>query len=55
MKRIPILKSLLKDLGIEPERLRLEWISASEADKFRKTITEFTEMIKKLGPLNINS
>jgi F420-non-reducing hydrogenase iron-sulfur subunit len=54
MKRIPILKNLLKDLGIEPERLRLEWISASEADKFRKTITEFTETIKKLGPLNLN-
>lgn len=53
MKRIPILKNLIKDLGIEPERLRLEWISASEADKFRKTITEFTETIKKLGPLNI--
>lgn len=51
MKRIPILKNLLKDLGIEQERLRLEWISASEADKFRKTITEFTESIKKLGPL----
>ncbi len=55
MKRIPILKNLLKQLGIEPERLHLEWISASEADKFRKTITEFTETIKKLGPLNINS
>ncbi len=54
MKRIPILKKLLKDLGIEEERLRLEWISASEADKFRKTITEFTETIKKLGPLNLN-
>jgi F420-non-reducing hydrogenase iron-sulfur subunit len=51
MKRIPILKNLLKDLGIEEERLRLEWISASEADKFRKTISEFTETIKKLGPL----
>jgi len=51
MKRIPILKNLLKELGIEQERLRLEWISASEADKFRKTITEFTETIRKLGPL----
>jgi F420-non-reducing hydrogenase iron-sulfur subunit len=53
MKRIPILKNLLKELGIESERLRLEWISASEADKFKKTITEFTETIKKLGPLNL--
>jgi len=53
MKRIPILKKLLKDLGIEEERLCLEWISASEADKFKKTIIEFTETIKKLGPLNV--
>jgi F420-non-reducing hydrogenase iron-sulfur subunit len=51
MKRIPILQNLLKELGVEQERLRLEWISASEADKFRKTIAEFTETIKKLGPL----
>lgn len=54
MKRIPILRNLLKELGIEPARLRLEWISASEADKFKKTITEFTETIKNLGPLNLS-
>jgi F420-non-reducing hydrogenase iron-sulfur subunit len=53
MKRIPILKKLLSELGIEEERLRLEWISASEADKFKKTIIEFTDTIKKFGPLNI--
>jgi F420-non-reducing hydrogenase iron-sulfur subunit len=52
MKRISILKKLLKDLGMEEERLRLEWISASEAEKFRKIIIEFTETIKKLGPLD---
>lgn len=55
MKRIPILRNLLKDLGVEPERLRLEWISASEAVKFKKTITEFTETIRKLGPLKTNT
>ena len=31
-------------------RLRLEWISSAEAQKFVKVVTDFTESIKKLGP-----
>lgn len=41
---------MLGDLGIEPERFRLEWISASEATKFAQVMKEMTETIKKLGP-----
>lgn len=41
---------MLEDFGIEPERFRLEWISASEGPKFAETMTEFTKMIKELGP-----
>jgi F420-non-reducing hydrogenase iron-sulfur subunit len=37
--------------GIEPERLRLEWISASEAERLRDVVSEFTAQIRKLGPL----
>ncbi len=55
MKRVPIIKKLLAQLGIEPERLRLEWISASEGDKFTKVVKEFTNQIRQLGPLNIKS
>lgn len=40
----------MKLLGIEDERLKREWISASEGTKFAQTIREFTEQIKKLGP-----
>jgi F420-non-reducing hydrogenase iron-sulfur subunit len=39
----------MKLLGIEDERLKREWISASEGTKFAQTIREFTEQIKKLG------
>jgi len=43
-------KKLLDLLGLGSERLRLEWISASEGQKFAKTIEEFTTTIEKLGP-----
>ncbi len=43
------LEKMTKILGIEPERLRLEWISAAESPKFAKVMREFTEGVKKLG------
>lgn len=48
--RVNFVKELLKSLGIEPERVRLEWISASEGEKFAKTVQSFVEEIRKLGP-----
>lgn len=41
---------LIKQLGIDPRRVRLEWVSASEGKRFAEVITEFTNDIKKLGP-----
>ena len=41
---------LLALLGIEKERLRLEWISAAEGARFARLMTEFTEQIRALGP-----
>ncbi|OEU46017.1 MAG: hypothetical protein BBJ60_04865 [Desulfobacterales bacterium S7086C20] len=41
----------MKDLKVNSERLSLEWVSAAEAPRFVKLITEFTERIRKLGPL----
>ena len=52
MRRFPILQQLLDQFGIERERLRLEWISASEGEKFAQVVTEMTERLKELGPLN---
>jgi F420-non-reducing hydrogenase iron-sulfur subunit len=50
MRRINLLRRVLKDFGIEPERLRLEWISASEGDKFAAVVRSMVEDLKKLGP-----
>ncbi len=41
---------LIKQLGIDPKRVRLEWVSASEGKRFAEVITEFTNQIKELGP-----
>ncbi|GAF74611.1 unnamed protein product [marine sediment metagenome] len=48
------IKPLLKAIGIEPERLRLEWVGASEGPKFAETVTSFTQTIKELGPSQLN-
>jgi len=49
-RRVVMLKRLLEQFGLEPERLRLEWVSASEGDRFATVIKDMTEEIKKLGP-----
>jgi F420-non-reducing hydrogenase iron-sulfur subunit len=51
LRRVKMLKKLIEDFGIEPERLRLEWVSAAEGTKFVTVMNEFTEQIRKLGPL----
>ena len=43
-------KNVIRLLGLEPERIRLEWISAAEGARFAQVINEFTEQIRKLGP-----
>jgi len=48
-KKIEMARRLLKEAGVEPERLRLEWVSASEGERFAATIKEFTEEIKEMG------
>ncbi len=50
LRRIKLLKKVLEQFGIEPERVRLEWISASEGDKFAMVIKDMVEQIKQLGP-----
>jgi len=51
-RRITLLKNMLPQLGIEPKRLRLDWISASEAPKFQSTVNEFIDEVTALGPLH---
>jgi F420-non-reducing hydrogenase iron-sulfur subunit len=45
-----LLKRLISQLGIDPRRVRLEWISTAEGQKFAQVITDFTNEIKELGP-----
>jgi F420-non-reducing hydrogenase iron-sulfur subunit len=49
-RRVKLLKKLLEELGIDPKRVRFEYISASEGQKFATVVTEFVAEIKKLGP-----
>jgi len=49
-KRVKFLKDVLAQVGIDPRRLRLEWVSASEGGKFAKVVKEMIEEVRKLGP-----
>jgi F420-non-reducing hydrogenase iron-sulfur subunit len=49
-RRVKLLKKLLEELGIDPKRVRFEYVSASEGQKFATVVTEFVAEMKKLGP-----
>jgi len=49
-KRAEAIKMMLQDFGLEEERFRLEWVSASEGQRFADVMKELTETAKKLGP-----
>jgi hypothetical protein len=53
-RKIKMLKKLIALTGLELERLRLEWVSAAEGQRFAQVVTEFTAQIKKLGPSPIS-
>mgnify|MGYP005836140593 FL=1 len=52
LRRYHLLKRVVKEMGIEDERFRLEWISAAEADRLRVVMDEMVAQLKRLGPLN---
>lgn len=54
LRRVALFKPMLEALGIDPRRLRLDWISAAEGKKYAETMNEFTEQIRALGPLHLN-
>jgi len=49
-KMFRMTQELVNILGIEPVRLRLEWISSAEGGRFAEIAREFTEQVKSLGP-----
>jgi F420-non-reducing hydrogenase iron-sulfur subunit len=54
MRRMEMLKKLTDQMGIESDRIRLDWVAASEGDRFAEIIKDMTEKIKKLGPFPRN-
>jgi F420-non-reducing hydrogenase iron-sulfur subunit len=52
-RRLPLTRKLADQMGIDPRRIRLEWVSASEGARFTKVVTEFTEQVRALGPLRL--
>ena len=48
--RSDAIKLMLQDFGIEEDRFRLEWVSASEGPRFAQVATDMAEKVKKLGP-----
>jgi F420-non-reducing hydrogenase iron-sulfur subunit len=53
LRRYHLLRRMLADMGMEPERLRLEWISAAEGEKVKSVINDMVEKLKALGPLDM--
>lgn len=50
MRRFKLLKKMLAQFGVEEKRVRLEWISASEGERFAQVVNEMTQDIRELGP-----
>jgi F420-non-reducing hydrogenase iron-sulfur subunit len=48
--RAEAINLMLEDFGLEPERFRLEWVSASEGPKFARLAEEMTKTLRELGP-----
>jgi heterodisulfide reductase subunit A len=51
LRRYNEIHEILEKVGINPERYRLEWVSASEGKRFSQVVTEFTNKVKELGPM----
>ncbi|MGP8070461.1 MAG: hydrogenase iron-sulfur subunit [Candidatus Bathyarchaeia archaeon] len=54
IKRFKLLQKLLDQFGVEKERVRLEWVSASEGGRYASIVESMTEELRTLGPLNWN-
>ncbi|MBN3036120.1 MAG: hydrogenase iron-sulfur subunit [Bacteroidales bacterium] len=55
LRRYHLIRKYIEQMGISPERLRLEWISASEGKQFAELADEMTADLLKLGPVNIKN
>lgn len=51
-RRVPLLKRMLEQFGIEDERVRLDWVSASEGGSFVSIVNDVTAKVRELGPFS---
>jgi F420-non-reducing hydrogenase iron-sulfur subunit len=54
IRRFKLLQRMLDQFGIERDRVRLEWVSASEGERYAQVVENMTETLRTLGPLNWN-
>jgi len=52
-RRLPLTRKLAEQMGVDPRRIRLEWVSASEGARFTQVVTEFTDEVRALGALRL--
>jgi F420-non-reducing hydrogenase iron-sulfur subunit len=50
-KRMPLVRNLLGYVGVNPDRFRLDWVSAAEGPKFAQVTQEFVDAVRALGPI----
>jgi coenzyme F420-reducing hydrogenase delta subunit len=50
-RRMKTVKNVVKNVGLSPERLLVDWVSAAEGERFATLVKDFTERVRKLGPL----
>jgi F420-non-reducing hydrogenase iron-sulfur subunit len=55
MRRVPLLKKMLVQLGVEDKRVRLDWVSASEGERYANIVNQMTEEVRALGPFKSNN
>ena len=53
-RKVSLVKRLLSQLGVSPQRIRLEWVSAAEGQRFAQVVTDFIGQVKELGPSPLN-
>ena len=54
LRRVKMLRRVLREMGIEEDRFRLEWISASEAERLKVVVNDMVEKVTALGPLRLD-
>ena len=54
IRRFKLLQKMLDQFGVERDRVRLEWVSASEGERYARVVENMTDTLRTLGPLNWN-